>query len=190
MSELECLYFSFHFLRQFFFAEINTPTFISVHSQAAQHLLLHLLSLQFFYDRPYQCLYPEKGGCAKLFSEYCDPKSLFGFGILKCSGLILPHRMEFYAEKTMLLGSTFSHPVTITFFLSQKVLFYCSVRWQYFITSAEREVKDSRRSGMYQSCNFLTRLGKQSLQVFGSILLFDEVRAELVRDISRSFRFL
>ena len=31
------------------------------------------------------------------------------------------------------------------------------------ITSAEREVKDSRRSGMHQSCNFLTRLGKQSL---------------------------
>ena len=31
------------------------------------------------------------------------------------------------------------------------------------ITSAEREVKDSRRSEMYQSCNFLTRLGKQSL---------------------------
>ena len=31
------------------------------------------------------------------------------------------------------------------------------------ITSAEREVKDSRRSGMYQSYNFLTRLGKQSL---------------------------
>ena len=31
------------------------------------------------------------------------------------------------------------------------------------ITSAEREVKDSRRSGMYQSCHFLTRLGKQSL---------------------------
>ena len=31
------------------------------------------------------------------------------------------------------------------------------------ITSAEREVKDSRRSGMYQSCNFLTRFGKQSL---------------------------
>ena len=57
-------------------------------------------------------------------------------------------------------------------------------------TSAEREVKDSRRSGMYQSCNFLTRLGKQSLQVFGSIRLFDEVRAELVRDISRSLRFL
>ena len=31
------------------------------------------------------------------------------------------------------------------------------------VTSAEREVKVSRRSGMYQSCNFLTRLGKQSL---------------------------
>ena len=31
------------------------------------------------------------------------------------------------------------------------------------LTSAEREVKDSRRSGMYQSYNFLTRLGKQSL---------------------------
>ena len=31
------------------------------------------------------------------------------------------------------------------------------------ITTAEREVKDSRRSGMYQSYNFLTRLGMQSL---------------------------
>ena len=58
------------------------------------------------------------------------------------------------------------------------------------ITSAEREVKVSRRSGMYQSCIFLTSLGKQSLLVFGSIRLFDEVRAELVRDISRSLRFL
>ena len=59
-----------------------------------------------------------------------------------------------------------------------------------FITSAEREVKVSRCSEMYQSYNFLTRLGKQSLYVFGSIRLFDEVRAELVRDISRSLRFL
>ena len=32
-----------------------------------------------------------------------------------------------------------------------------------FFTSAEREVKVSRRPGMYQSYNFLTRLGKQSL---------------------------
>jgi len=31
------------------------------------------------------------------------------------------------------------------------------------ITSAECEVKDSRRSGMYQSYHFLTRLGMQSL---------------------------
>ena len=65
------------------------------------------------------------------------------------------------------------------------------VMQDYFVTrvlftSAEREVKDSRRSGMYQSCHFLTRLGKQSLKVFGSIRLFDEVRAELVQDISRS----
>ena len=30
-------------------------------------------------------------------------------------------------------------------------------------TSAEREVKDSRRLGMYQSYNFLARLGTQSL---------------------------
>ena len=59
------------------------------------------------------------------------------------------------------------------------------VTQDYFVTrvlftSAEHEVKDSRRSGMYQSCHFLTRLGKRSLQVFGSIRLFDEVRAELV----------
>ena len=31
------------------------------------------------------------------------------------------------------------------------------------ITSAEREVKDSRLSGIYQSYHFLTRLGMQSL---------------------------
>ena len=52
------------------------------------------------------------------------------------------------------------------------------------ITSAEREVKVSRHSGMYQSYNFLTRLDMQSLQVFGFIWLFDKVRAELIRDIS------
>ena len=34
---------------------------------------------------------------------------------------------------------------------------------QWLVTSAEGEVKDSRCSGMYQSCHFLTRLGKQSL---------------------------
>ena len=34
---------------------------------------------------------------------------------------------------------------------------------KHIITSAEREVKVSRRSGMYQSYNFLTRLGMQSL---------------------------
>ena len=37
---------------------------------------------------------------------------------------------------------------------------------------------------------FETRLGTQSLWVFGFIRLFDEVRAELVRVISRSLRFL
>ena len=41
--------------------------------------------------------------------------------------------------------------------------FHKQMQVLFLITSAEREVKDSRRSGMYQSCNFLTRLGKQSL---------------------------
>ena len=54
--------------------------------------------------------------------------------------------MEFYAEKTMLLESTFSHPVTITFFLSQKVLFYCSVRWQYFILLASPIIGEANKS--------------------------------------------
>ena len=40
----------------------------------------------------------------------------------------------------------------------KKILLPCDI-----ITSAEREVKVSQRSGMYQSCNFLTRLGKQTL---------------------------
>ena len=37
---------------------------------------------------------------------------------------------------------------------------YCFFK---IITSTEREVKVSQRSGMYQSYNFLTRLGMQSL---------------------------
>ena len=48
-----------------------------------------------------------------------------------------------------------------------KVSSLCLVSENYpsesFITSAEREVKVSRLSGMYQSYNFLTRLGMQSL---------------------------
>ena len=48
--------------------------------------------------------------------------------------------------------------------------------WQ--IEDFSCKVKDSRRSGMYQSWLFLTRLDMQSLKVFGFIL-FDEVRAEL-----------
>ena len=39
----------------------------------------------------------------------------------------------------------------------------CELVLRTIITSAEREVKVSRRSGMYQSYNFLTRLGMQSL---------------------------
>ena len=58
------------------------------------------------------------------------------------------------------------------------------------ITSAEREVKDWRRSGMYQNCIFFDKIGQAKSAVFGSIRLFDEVRAELVRDILRSLRFL
>ena len=41
--------------------------------------------------------------------------------------------------------------------------FHKQMQVLFLITSAEREVKDSRRSGMYQSYNFLTRLGMQSL---------------------------
>ena len=48
--------------------------------------------------------------------------------------------------------------------------------WQ--IEDFSCKVKDSRRSGMYQSWLFLRRLDMQSLKVFGFIL-FDEVRAEL-----------
>ena len=59
-----------------------------------------------------------------------------------------------------------------------------------FITSAERKVKDSRGSGMYQSRPFWDKIGHAKFVGFRFIWLFDEVRAELVRDISRSLRFL
>ena len=42
-------------------------------------------------------------------------------------------------------------------------LLYLQEKFGAFFTSAEREVKNSRRSGMYQSSLFLTRLSTQSL---------------------------
>ena len=66
----------------------------------------------------------------------------------------------------------------------------CSFIFHSVITSAEREVKDSRRSGMFQSCFLGTILGTQSPWVFDLNGLFDEVRAELLRGISRSLRVL
>ena len=45
----------------------------------------------------------------------------------------------------------------------ERLSFVFSSAFRDIFTSAEREVKDSRRSRMYQSCNFLTRWGKQSL---------------------------
>ena len=36
----------------------------------------------------------------------------------------------------------------------------CTLLCMKIITSAEREVKDSRRSGMYQSCNFFDKIGQ------------------------------
>ena len=56
-----------------------------------------------------------------------------------------------------------------------------------FFTSAEGEVNATLRN-----VSKLSFLGQDwaSLWVFGFIRLFDEVRAELVRDISRLLRFL
>ena len=64
-------------------------------------------------------------------------------------------------------GLKINHEKTEALLLGNKEVavrnFMLHVPLDSIITSAEREVKDSRRSGMYQSCNFLTRLGKQSL---------------------------
>ena len=57
-------------------------------------------------------------------------------------------------------------------------------------TSAQREVKNSRRTGMSQSCFFGDEIGHTKSLRFGCIRLFDEVISELVRDISRSVPFL
>ena len=51
-------------------------------------------------------------------------------------------------------------------------------------------VKDSRGSGMYESRPFWDKIGHAKFVGFRFFWLFDEVRAELVRDISRSLRFL
>ena len=52
-----------------------------------------------------------------------------------------------------------------------------TTRLQSIITSAGREVKYSRRSGMSQSCFFWDKIGHAMSVGF---LLFDEMRAELV----------
>ena len=57
-------------------------------------------------------------------------------------------------------------------------------------TSRSGEVKDSRRSGMSQSWYFGDKIGHAKSVGFRFYSAIDEGRAELVRDISRSFRFL
>ena len=49
------------------------------------------------------------------------------------------------------------------FYIKDSVKSRAERLYRIFFTSAKREVKDSRRSGMYQSYHFLTRLGMQSL---------------------------
>ena len=49
-----------------------------------------------------------------------------------------------------------------------------------FITSVEREVKDSRRSGITQSCFICDKIEHSKSVGFRFIRLFDEVRTELV----------
>ena len=65
--------------------------------------------------------------------------------------------------------STFDSSVSGTVYCSYPIVPFGVVACTFFpttfleiVTSAEREVEDSRRSGMYQSYHFLTRLGMQS----------------------------
>ena len=83
-------------------------------------------------------------------------------------------------------GSCSVNYYSYTICLSIYIVLYSKL----LITWAERQVKDSRRSGISQSCSFWTKLGRQSLLVFGLSGLFDEVRAELVRDILKSLSVL
>ena len=145
MSEVEKVsLFLFAFLETIFFDEINTPTLILVHSICFRPCY-HYRFLRQTTDTNVYIL--KRRRAIRYYNNVRDRQNYFlhifvilrpslGFGILQCSGLILLHRMEFYADKTTLLGSEFLHPVTITFFLSQKVLLHCSVHQQYFILSA------------------------------------------------------
>ena len=59
------------------------------------------------------------------------------------------------------------------------------------ITSAGREVKHSRCSGKSQSCFFCDKIrDAKSVGFWFYLAISDEVRTELVRDSSRSLRFL
>ena len=68
-----------------------------------------------------------------------------GFGILQCSGLILPHRMKFYAEKQCYLNQHFHILLLLHFFIpeSSVVLFRAlaivySVSFTYYMTHSEK----------------------------------------------------
>ena len=51
----------------------------------------------------------------------------------------------------------------MTIIISIIIIIIIIILFNLFFTSAAREVKDSRRSRMYQSYHFLTKLGMQSL---------------------------
>ena len=105
------------------------------------------------------------------------------FSSLCCPMRICIHCRKWYAEsfhRNRLLWSYSSllYPGN----LFSYVFFIC-----IFITSAERKVKNSCHPGMSQSCFFGDKIGHPK---FVGCRLLNEVRAELIRDISSSRRFL
>ena len=58
-----------------------------------------------------------------------------GFGILQCSGLVLPHRMEFYAEKQCYLNQHFHILLLLHFFIPERsVVLFSALAIFYFIS--------------------------------------------------------
>ena len=136
MNWSKCLYFSFHFLRQFFLLREILPLLCQSIVKLLSICFCTYYHYSFFYDRPYQCLYPEKGGCAKLFSEYCDPKSLFGLEF--CSVVALFYRTEwnFFQKKNNVTWiNIFTSCYYYIFFIPESsLLLFSALAIFYFIS--------------------------------------------------------
>ena len=108
--------------------------------------------------------------------------------IAKTAGSISYILSEYLRQTTRLQGLSPTLPCDEVDYRQRIALFCASCKTIFTSGRGKLRIRDAQKCIKVDI--FGTRLGTQSLKVFGFIRLFDEVRVELVRDSSRSLRFL